>query len=434
MFLLKIHLSIKELLQAMKPLGKIPQDKTIDNSLALLMEGYNFIPSRCRKYSSDIFMTRLLGEKVVCISGEEAARIFYDEDKFLRKGVAPKRIQKTLFGENAIQTMDGEPHKYRKLLFMSMMTPSHMKELSAIAAQEWENALLKWERDGKAVLFDASKEVLCKIACRWAGIPLKEQDAKVRGEDMAAMVDAFGAVGPRHWKGRKARKRSEEWIQDMIDLIRNQKLSVQRDTAAYMVAWHKEADGKLLDKRMAAIELLNVLRPVVAISTYIAYGALALHEYPESRKNLQSGKETDLLNFVQEVRRYYPFGPFLGARVKIDFTWNRNQFQKGELVLLDVYGTNRDPRLWENPDEFLPERFREWDGSLFSLIPQGGGNAYSGHRCPGETATIEIMKVSFDYLANKVDYAVPDQSLDYSLARIPTYPKSGFIMEKIRRK
>ncbi len=75
--------------------------------------------------------------------------------------------------------------------------------------------------------------------------------------------------------------------------------------------------------------------------------------------------------FVQEVRRFYPFFPFVAARVKQDFTWNGYQFTEGTLTLLDLYGTNHDQKLWEHPNMFYPERFAQWQGSPFSFIPQG---------------------------------------------------------------
>lgn len=56
-----------------------------------------------------------------------------------------------------------------------------------------------------------------RVACYWAGVPLKETEVKERADDFIDMVDAFGAVGPRHWKGRRARPRAEEWIEVMIE-------------------------------------------------------------------------------------------------------------------------------------------------------------------------------------------------------------------------
>ena len=73
---------------------------------------------------------------------------------------------------------------------------------------------------------------------------------------------------------------------------------------------------------------------------------------------------------------------------------------------------------------FSPDRFAEWEGSPFRLIPQGGGDYLMGHRCAGEWVTIEVMKVSLDYLANRMNYEVPDQDLSFSMVSIyRAFPK-----------
>jgi fatty-acid peroxygenase len=412
---------------------QIPHDRSLDNSLALMQEGYLFIKNRVEKYQSDLFEARLLGQQIICMSGEEAAKVFYDSEKFQRSGAAPKRVQKTIFGVNAIQTMDGEAHIHRKLLFISLMTPPHQKRLANLAMEQWEASAVKWEAVEEVVLFEEAKDLLCRVACHWAGVPLKESEVKERADDFHAMVDAFGAIGPRHWKGRMARAKTEDWIREVIEDVRAGKLKAEEDSALFAMAFHTELDGSQLDPHMAAIELINVLRPIVAIATFITFSALALHEHPGSKELLKSGNNDDLESFTQEVRRYYPFGPFLGARVRKDFTWKDCEFKEGMLVLLDMYGTNHDSRTWENPDEFKAERFKDWQGSLFDFIPQGGGDPAKGHRCPGEGITIEVMKTSLDFLVNKIKYDVPKQDLNYSLAQMPTRPESGFVMSGIQR-
>lgn len=413
---------------------QVPHDKALDNSLAMMREGYLFIKNRVDRYQSDLFETRLLGQKAICMSGEEAAKVFYDPERMKRNGALPKRLLKTLFGVDAIQTMDGDAHTHRKLLFMSLMTPPHQKRLAELAMEQWLAALSKWEGAEKVELFEEAKNVLCKIACQWAGVPLEESEVKERADDFSAMVDAFGAVGPRHWKGRRARPRAEEWIRDIIENVRAGKTEAEKGTALYEMAFHTELDGSRLDTQMAAVELINVLRPIVAISTFITFSALALHNHPEYKEKLKSGNGDDLEMFVQEVRRFYPFGPFLGAQVRNDFVWNQCEFKEGMLVLLDLYGTNHDARLWEDPNEFRPERFRDRKEQLFDLIPQGGGDPAKGHRCPGEGITIEVMKVTLDFLVNRIEYEVPEQDLSYSLVRMPSLPESGFVMSRIRRK
>lgn len=164
--------------------------------------------------------------------------------------------------------------------------------------------------------FDEAKKVLCRAACEWAGVPLKDSEVKERAEDFTDMVDAFGAVGPRHWKGRRARLKTEKWIEEVIEDVRSGKLQTPEGSALYEMAFHTELDGNRLDSHMAAVELINVLRPIAAISYFITFSALALHDYPEYRGKLRSRDDQEAERFAHEVRRYYPFAPFLGAVVK----------------------------------------------------------------------------------------------------------------------
>ena len=411
-----------------------PHEKNIDDTLALLQEGYLYIKNRLDKHKSDLFQTHLLAQKVICISGKKAAEVFYNMARFVRKGAAPKRVQKTLTGENTVQGMDGETHIHRKSLFMLLTTKQHPKTLADLAAKEWEAAITRWETAEKIVLFDEAKVILCKIACKWAGVPLLETEAEERADDFAAMVDAFGAIGPRHWKGRIARPKTERWIKNIIENVRSRRLKVSKNSALYAIANYKEIDGNLLDAQTAAKELINLLRPIVAISTYITFMALALHEHPEYKNFLLSDADAPYYLFVQEVRRFYPFTPFVGAKVKEDFIWNKCKFKRETLVLLDIYGINHDSRIWKKPFEFQPERFKNWQYNPFEFVPHGGGDPANGHRCPGENITVEVMKVTLDFLVNKIDYKVPDQDLSYNMSRIPALPKSGFIINKIMPK
>lgn len=413
---------------------RIPHDESLDNSLALMQEGYLFIKNRTDKYQSNLFEARLLGQKVICMTGKEAAKLFYDEELFQRKGAAPKRVQKTLFGVDAIQTKDGDVHKSRKLLFMSLMTPPHQKRLAELAMEQWKAKSIQWEGMEKIVLFEEAKEILCRIACHWAGVPLEESEVKERAEEFHDMVDAFGAIGPRHWKGRRARTKTEDWIIGVIEDVRNGELQAEDGSALHKMAFYKEPDGSQLDSKMAAVELINVLRPIVAIATFITFSALALHNYPEYKGKLQTDGNEFKEMFAQEVRRFYPFGPFVGARARKDFEWHNAEFKEGMLVLLDMYGTNHDSRLWDNPNLFQPERFKDKEENLYDFIPQGGGDPAKGHRCPGEGIVVELMKTSLDFLVNHIEFEVPHQDLTFSLAKMPTRPESGFIMTNIKRK
>ena len=413
--------------------NSIPREEGIDHSMSLLREGYMYIRNRRNSFSSDIFETRLLGQKAICMGGKEAAEIFYDADKFYRNGVAPKRVQKTLFGVDGVQTLDEEAHTHRKKMFMSLMTPEKLDDLKQLTKKHWNLTTSKWEQMEKVVLYEESKEILCRTACEWAGVPLIEEEVKERAEQLGTLFESPTAIGPEHWKGRHSRKKVEEWIMEMVERVREGKMTPNEGTALHTISLHRDIEGNLLEADVAAVEVVNILRPIVAISIYINFTTLAVLHHPEEKGKVKSSDEHYAQMFVQEVRRYYPFFPLVAAKVKKDFTWNGFLFEKDTLTLLDLYGTNHDPTLWDNPEIFNPNRFAKWKGSPFSFIPQGGGDYVMGHRCAGEFVTIEVMKVSLDYLVNHLEFNMPDQDLSYSLVSMPSIPHSKIVLTNVRR-
>ena len=414
---------------------QIPIDKGVDNTARLLLEGYHYISNRRERFGRDIFETRMLGgKKAICVAGEEAVKMFYDEEKLIRQGAAPKRVRQTLFGEKAIQTMDGENHRHRKELFMSLMTRERLDDIKEIMKRLLDDRVVKWTRKKEVQVYIEMCQLLTKAACEWAGVPLKADEVNKRANELEAMFDSAGALGARHWKGRNARNCTENWLKKMVHDVRNGVIEVQQDTALYKMSFYQDKSGKLLNEQMVAVELLNILRPIVAVAVYITFGALALYEHPDEKEKLQTKPSVYFELFVQEVRRYYPFFPVLVARVREDFLWGGHDFRKGNLVLLDIYGTNHHPEIWEHPYTFNPERFKDRNENLYDFIPQGGGDYYRGHRCPGEWLTIELMKETIDFLVNDIEYDVPKQDLRYSMRRFPSLPKSRFIISGIRKK
>jgi fatty-acid peroxygenase len=421
-------------------MSAVPRDPAIDSTSAILREGYEFIWNRCRRFGSDLFLTRVLGKRVVCIHGREAAALFYDSSKFERHGALPRRVITSLFGKRAVHTLDDEAHRQRKAAFMSLMSPARLDALISESARQWRRAIGFWPSAGELSLFDEARRVLTISACAWAGVPLATTEVEQRACDLALMIDAFGGVGPRLWRGKLARMRTERWMTRLVTAVRRGEIFPDPQSALAVMARLPAAGGGLLDARTAAIEVINVIRPTVAIAWYVAFAALALHEYPAVADQLASaalvGTDGAIAEhadwFMQEVRRFYPFAPFLGAKVRAPFAWRGHAFEPGQLVLLDVYGTNHDPELWSAPDEFRPERFAHWRNDPFALIPQGGGDRTTGHRCPGEWITMHEIALALHFLTRCISYQLrPDQDLRFDLARMPTRPRSGVVLYKV---
>ena len=59
-----------------------------------------------------------------------------------------------------------------------------------------------------------------------------------------------------------------------------------------------------------------------------------------------------------------------------------------------------------------------------TLVPQGGGDRATGHRCPGEAVTLAMIESAVRALA-RLPHHLPPQDTSSDLSRIPTRPRSG---------
>lgn len=407
---------------------RIPRDRAPDSTLALLSQGYGFISGRCRRNQSDAFETRLMLRPVVCAYGADAARMFYHPGRFTRRGAMPETTLRLLQDRGSVQQLDGEAHHTRKRLFMTLAAqPAARERLLAISAATWRRRIAAWAGSDRVTLLPEVESILCRAACEWAGVPLPEVDAERRTHEFSAGIEAAGGIGPSTWRALWLRRRTERWLRSVVEDARAGRSDASKDTALALVAAHRDPGGAPLTLEEAAVELHNVLRPTVAVARFVTFAALALHEHPGCREDLRDGGAA-LTRFVHEVRRFYPFFPAIGGRVREPFDWHGRRFREGDWVLLDLYGTNHDPRSWSDPGRFRPERFLDWDGSGFDFVPQGGGEYETDHRCPGERITIDLLKQAVSVLVNETEYEVPPQDLSVDLTRLPAKPTSGFVL------
>jgi fatty-acid peroxygenase len=403
-----------------------------DATALFALEGYDFISRQCEHAGGDIAEVRLLGRPTMLLRGRAAARLVYDSTLFQREGAMPARVQRTLTGQGGVQGLDDAGHFRRKALFMSLLTAEAAGDVAGRFAQVWRSRMPLGSSRAQVTLGDEVGEMLCAAVSSWVGLPVAGASLTARTRDLEALIDSAGRVGPGHWRGVQARRRAEKGLGRVVEQVRAGAEWVDRSSALHAISTYREG-GELLAPRVAAVELLNILRPTVAIGRYVLFAAHALHEHPQWRERLRGGSEGDLERFVHEVRRFYPFFPAVGAVTRQRVQVAGCEIPPGRRVLLDLDGTNRHPIEVEHAERFDPDRFAGPPGEL-DLIPQGGGDHLTGHRCAGEAVTIAVMKAAVAILVDELDYRMPDQDLSISRTRIPAAPASGMVLEDVHRR
>src|SRR5699024_6811982 len=108
---------------------QVPKTKIkISDVKDVLNEGYNLLSELRKEVEATEVKAEDLTEEDSANYGEEAARKFYDTEKFKREGAIPKPVLKTLYGEDGVQTLDGKAHHHRKNYFMDLMKPERMED------------------------------------------------------------------------------------------------------------------------------------------------------------------------------------------------------------------------------------------------------------------------------------------------------------------
>jgi fatty-acid peroxygenase len=413
---------------------RLPTQRLRDCAPALASRGYLFTAGlhedeRRRLASEDGVEIPFLGRTALLVSGEEGVRLFYDTHRMARRGAVPGFVSRVLFGPGAVHGLDDGEHAHRKAMFLGLLDERGCRRLRELVQEGWQQRSKQWVAGAESDnVYDASVEVFGRAVVDWAGVP--ENAPELVAHRLAEIVDGFGSAGRANLRARRARRSIDRWAGAWIRRARTEdSAALPAETPLQQVAHARDPDGELLSEETAAVELVNLLRPTVAVAWLATFAAVALAEHPEWRDRLRgtfsTGDEGDAVAFAHEVRRFYPFVPVLAARARADFDWQGFAVSKGQRVLLDVYGTDHGQG-WTDPWAFDPARFLDLDPMTTSwFVPQGGGRPETGHRCPGEGVATALLVETLRTLVQHEPAQVDLADLSWSRRRMPTRPSTG---------
>ncbi|KAI9072604.1 hypothetical protein K1719_045440 [Acacia pycnantha] len=121
-------------------------------------------------------------------------------------------------------------------------------------------------------------------------------------------------------------------------------------------------------------------------------------------------KEMKYLKLVtKEALRLHAPAPFLIPRETIsDTKLGGYDIPAKTMIFVNMWAIQRDPEIWENPEEFIPERFEnnemDFKGQDFELIPFGSGR----RMCPGMDFAMASVEYMLANLLHWFDWKLPE--------------------------
>ncbi|GMJ05451.1 RED ELONGATED 1, SUPERROOT 2, ALTERED TRYPTOPHAN REGULATION 4, RUNT 1, cytochrome P450, family 83 [Hibiscus trionum] len=137
---------------------------------------------------------------------------------------------------------------------------------------------------------------------------------------------------------------------------------------------------------------------------------------------------------IKETFRLQPTAPLLVPRETLrKCSIDGYDVPAKNLVFVNAWAIGRDPEVWENPEEFCPERFIgspiNYKGQHFELIPFGAGRRI----CPAMRLGVATVELALANLLHKFDWEMPAgmnvEDLDFdTLPGIAVHKKTDLIL------
>ncbi|TQE12149.1 hypothetical protein C1H46_002219 [Malus baccata] len=129
-----------------------------------------------------------------------------------------------------------------------------------------------------------------------------------------------------------------------------------------------------------------------------------------------------LQSIVSETFRLCPAAPLLVPHLSSeDCTIGGFDVPRGTIVLINAWAIHRDPKLWDDPESFKPERFESGEDMSHKLMPFGSGR----RACPGAGLAQRVVGLTLGSLIQCFEWErVGEEEVDMTEGKGLTMPKA----------
>ncbi|PRQ29875.1 putative cytochrome P450 [Rosa chinensis] len=383
----------------------------------------NFVFKRMKRYSPDIFKTKILGEKTAVICGPNGHKFLFTNEQKYFTAFRPHSMQKMFRSYKAAAAAAPAPkqpardEEAKVLRSPGFLKPEAlMRYLGKMDSITQEQMKIYWEGKNQVLAYPLAKTLTLSLACRFfLGIDEPERIARLveNFDDVTVGMHSLIVNFPGTIF-HKATKAADAIRKELKTVIQEKKAAMASGAPMMDILTHmivaSDPSGQHMPEAEIADKMMGLLTAgystvATAMTFFMKYVgerpdiyAKVLAEQMEVAESKKPGQllEWDDLNkmkyswnVIYEVMRFTP--PLQGTfrEALTDFEYAGYTIPKGWKVYWTVSTTNMNPDYFPNPEKFDPSRYDDVSAfPPYTFVPFGGGP----RMCPGkEYARLAIL-------------------------------------------
>jgi cytochrome P450 len=399
------------------PAAALPPGPRLPPALVTLVWAVapTWVMDRCVRRFGDAFTITFApsGRKLVLLGDPRAVKDVFSAPPHVAPSAAEDSPIAPVMGPSSVITLIGPEHMRQRKLLLPPFHGERMREYEQVIVQATRRSMRQWPLGRAMRLDERTRAITLEVILRAVfGVEAERMERlrnAISGLLRPAQLPALLMFALRRPTGQRptgqigrALDHLDTVIYEELARRREQSDLAERTDILSLLMLASDEDGQAMNDGELRDELVTLLLAGhETTATAVAWAIERLVRHPDKLARLiaeiDAGRSEDYLQAVcTETLRVRPVVPLVVRRLTEPLQVGGMLLPAGARVAPSIYMTNRNPRIYEQPAEFRPERFLGEGPETFSWIPFGGGI----RRCIGASfATLEMKLILRTVLA-----------------------------------
>jgi cytochrome P450 len=384
-----------------------------------------WVMDRCAQRLGDAFTLTFSpsGLKLAVVSDPEAVKtVFTAPPEVAPSGTSSSPVA-PIVGPSSVLVLTGPEHMRQRKLLLPPFHGERMREYEDVIVEATRQDMARWPLGTPMRLQERTRAITLEVILRAVfGVeanrmgPLRTAIGALLEPAGTFAVLLFALRPPQ--SGRpgggigRALDRLDAVIYEELARRREQEDLAERTDILSLLLQARDEDGQAMTDGELRDELVTLLLAGhETTATSVAWAVERLVRHPDKLRKLvaeidaagEGGSNDYMTAVVNETLRVRPVVPIVVRVLQEELQVGRYTLPAGTRVTPSIYLTNRNPHVYEDPDEFRPERFLGNAPETFSWIPFGGGI----RRCIGASFALLEMRLILRTVLSELEPQLP---------------------------